>query len=374
MVANYPVDPKFVPGGVTAVAHYLTMGLGRIPELDLHVVCCQRDVPRDFVEARDGATVHFLTNDEKLTLLLAYRRQRRKVARTIRSIAPDLVHAQGLGLATLSAIDSGLPFVVSLHGVIWKESAIRLPSPVKRWRGRIRARSAYRQILRTRNVFITSGYAADALPPEGSYRQFVVNNPVGDRLFRIRNDPKAPRVLVVGGTRQRKDPMTAVRVMERVLAEVPDATMHLLGPPSGMSLDREVEDYVATHGLKDRVRLLGLVPEEVLFAEYANATLLLLTSLEETAPVSIAEAYAVGIPVVGTAAGGIPHMVKDGETGFVRPVGDVEGLAGAVIRLLTSPVERDRLARRAAEAGREEFSLDAIARKTLHAYREIAGG
>jgi hypothetical protein len=70
MVCNYPVDPKVVPGGVTAVAHYLVKGLGALPELDLHVVCCQRDVPRDFVEERDGATIHFLKNRDRLSLTL----------------------------------------------------------------------------------------------------------------------------------------------------------------------------------------------------------------------------------------------------------------------------------------------------------------
>jgi glycosyltransferase involved in cell wall biosynthesis len=339
----------------------------------MHVVCCQRDVPRDHVEERDGATIHFLTNDGQLTLLLNYGRQRRKVAGTIHRIRPDLVHAQGLGLAAACAIDSGRPFAVTVHGVIWKESGIRLPTLVKRLRGRIRARLALRQILRTENVFVISPYAAEALPPGRTYRKFFVNNPVSDRIFDIRNAPTSPRVLVVGGTRQRKDPMTAIRVMERVLREVPDAEMHLLGPPSGTALDRDVESYVAAKGLEGRVRILGLVPEEVLWAEYSRATVLLMTSLEETAPVAIGEAYVAGIPVVCTAAGGMPLMVTEGETGYVRPVGDVEGLARAVARLLTTPDERERLARRAAEVGREEFSLEAIGRKTLAAYRAIAG-
>ena len=63
LVCNYPVDPTVVPGGVTAVAHYLVRGLTRVSDIDLHVVCCQRDVPRDSTEERDGATIHFLHTD-----------------------------------------------------------------------------------------------------------------------------------------------------------------------------------------------------------------------------------------------------------------------------------------------------------------------
>jgi glycosyltransferase involved in cell wall biosynthesis len=374
MTCDYPVDPRYVPGGVTAVAHHLVHGLGRIEGLDLHVVCCQRDVARDAVEKRDGATIHFLTNSDRLTLTLDARLQRRKIARTMKRIAPDLVHAQGLGLATAAALDSGLPFLLSLHGIIWKEGCIRLPTWRRRLRGRLRAWRARRQILRATNVVITSGYAAEVLPKERAYRTFALNNPVSERVFAIRNEPKGQHVLLVGGTRQRKDPMTAIRTMERVVAEIPDAAMTIVGPPSGTSLDREVAAEVAARGLVERIRLRGLVPEEELFAEYARASVVLLTSIEETAPVAIGEAFAAGIPVVGTDAGGIPHMVRDGETGFVRPVGDDAALAAAVVSLLKQPELRARMARRAREVGESDFSLPAIARRTFEIYAEILAG
>jgi glycosyltransferase involved in cell wall biosynthesis len=115
------------------------------------------------------------------------------------------------------------------------------------------------------------------------------------------------------------------------------------------------------------------VTEELLWREYEQASLLLLASLEETAPVAIAEAFAVGLPVVGTDAGGIPDMVGDGETGFVRPVRDVAGLAQCVLAILRDVALRERLAANARQVGRAEFALDAIAQKTVAAYREILG-
>jgi glycosyltransferase involved in cell wall biosynthesis len=373
MICNYPVDPKVVPGGVTAVAHYLVKGLGRVSGLDLHVVCCQADVESERTEERDGATIHFLHDPDRFSLLLRWWPQRRAIARVMRRIRPELAHAQGLGLTAAAAIDSGLPFAVSLHGILWKEANIHHPSRRKHLRGKLRARAALGQLERTRNVFITSGYAARMLPPGRTYRQFIVNNPVGEEIFAIRNEPTAPHVLVVGGLRHRKDPRTALRVMERVLAEVPDATMHLLGPPSGTPLDREMAELAGSGRLKDRVKLLGLVPDESLWEEYAKASLLLLTSLEETAPVALGEALAVGLPAVVTDAGGNPYLIQDGETGFVRPVGDVEALAERVIELLRDGELRARLATHAREVGRRHFALDAIAAQTVAAYEEILG-
>jgi 1,2-diacylglycerol 3-alpha-glucosyltransferase len=371
MIGSYPVDPRIVPGGVAAVAHYLVKGLARLPDLDLHVVCCQADVRRDETTRRDGATVHFLTHNDRFSQLTQAYLPRRKVQRTLRAIAPDLVHAQGLGLPAATALDSGRPHAVTVHGITWKEASLHYPSRIRELRGRLRARHDYRQIAKVRNVFIISGYAARMLPPEGRYRRFVINNPVGDRIFQIRNAPDRPHVLVVGGLRPRKDPLTAVRVMEKVLRKVPDATMHLLGPPSNTPFDAEVEDFVRERGLTGKVRLLGLVPDHVLWEEYERASLLLMTSLEETAPVALGEACAVGLPAVGTDAGGIPDMIRNDETGYVRPVGDIAGLAERVVAILEDPQLRTRLAAAAREVGRAEFALDAIARKTHAAYQEI---
>jgi glycosyltransferase involved in cell wall biosynthesis len=373
MIGNYPVQRDIVPGGVTAVAATLARGLARLPDVDIHVVCCQPDVGRDHVEEREGVTVHFLRHSGRRTQVSNWREQRASIAAVMKELKPQIAHAQGLGLSTAAAIDSHLPFAVSLHGILWKEANITHPSIVKRLRGKVRARRALRQLLRTTNVFITSKYAARMLPAEGNFRQFVVNNPASDEVFAVRNQPVSPHVLVVGGLRHRKDPLTALRVFARTLQAIPNATMHFVGPPSNTPYDQEVAAEIRRLWLEPKVKILGLVPDSTLRAEYAKASVLLMTSIEETAPVAIGEACAAGIPQVGTDAGGIPDLIREGETGFVRPIGDVDGLAERLIVVLRDRNLRDRLAQRAKEVGRAEFSLDAIAKKTLDAYREILG-
>jgi glycosyltransferase involved in cell wall biosynthesis len=373
MIANYPRDPRIVPGGVAAVAHTLTRGLGRIDAIDLHVISFHAGLGRDVTERRDGATIHFLDDPNLLSYATSWFWQRRKLARLFDRLQPDLVHGQGLGLPAAAALHLGRPHAVTLHGVTWREQGFDSPSPRQRWRGRFHAWVAYRQVRRLRNVFIISEYAARMLPTDRHYQRYVINNPVADELFSIRNEPCGPHVLWVGGTRQRKDPLTALAVMEKVLARVPEATLHMVGPPSGTALDQTVARAVAGRRLQERVKILDLVPAEVLWREYAGASLLLMTSLEETAPVAIGEAFAAGIPVVATGVGGIPFMVRNGDDGFVLPVGDAAGLAEAVIGILTDAPLRTRLGAAAKRTGRREFSLDAIAGKTVAAYEEILG-
>jgi glycosyltransferase involved in cell wall biosynthesis len=373
MISDFPLNHQFVPGGVCAVAHYLTKGLARIPDLDLHVICCDPMVAQDTCEERDGATVHFLHSPRRFSQSTNFFFPRRRIAKIVHRIRPDLLHGQGLGLQAAAATDHDLPHAVTLHGVIWKERAHDYPSLIGRLRGKFHAHLAYRQMLKLHNVFVISGYAAKMLPEDGNYRQFLINNPVGEEIFRIENKPRQPHVLVVGGIRPRKDPLTAIKVMERVLQEIPQATMHLLGPSAGTPLDQEIATYVESRQLGERVKVLGLVPDEVLWEEYEKASVLLMTSLEETAPVALSEAFAVGLPAVGTEAGGIPFMIREGETGFVRPIKDVEALSGRVLAILRDDNLRSRLAATSREIGRTEYALEPIARKTYAAYEEILG-
>jgi len=373
MMASYPVDPAVVPGGVPAVAHYLTKGLARRDDIDLHVICCQGDVPCDQVEERDGATIHFLTDNSRFSQAMMLRPQRRKIAAVVQRIRPDLVHAQGLGLPTMAALDTGLPNLVTIHGIFWREQADR--SSLRRRMGYvIREYGAQRQLSRIRNVVVISGYADAVLPQGNDYRRYFIRNPIGEEIFSIQNEPRGPRILVVGGLRRRKDPLTTMRVMARVLREIPEATLHLLGPDSGTELEAEVRAFLREKGMEKQVKLLGLVPKETLWQEYRRASLMLLPSLEETAPVALGEACAVGLPAVGSDAGGIPDMIEDGVTGFIRPAGDDRALAAAVLDILQSDELRRRLAGNARVRGEADFNLDAIARSTVAAYEEILGG
>jgi glycosyltransferase involved in cell wall biosynthesis len=88
----------------------------------------------------------------------------------------------------------------------------------------------------------------------------------------------------------------------------------------------------------------------------------------------LAEAMAVGRPVVAARCGGIPEVVEDGVTGFLVPSGNVGAFAAAVVRLLEDPA----LCRRLGSAGRRRaearFGIEAHAASVLEAYRAVLEG
>jgi glycosyltransferase involved in cell wall biosynthesis len=87
--------------------------------------------------------------------------------------------------------------------------------------------------------------------------------------------------------------------------------------------------------------------------------------------VAILEALAAGRPVVATRVGGIPEIVRDGETGLLVPPEDPEALAGAIVRMLSDSALASRLGAGGAKLVREHFTLDRMVEGNERVYREI---
>ena len=110
--------------------------------------------------------------------------------------------------------------------------------------------------------------------------------------------------------------------------------------------------------LGDRVHFLGWATD--LPALYGALDVVVLTSRNEGTPVALIEAAAAGRPVVATAVGGVPEVVKDGQTGFLRPAGDAEGLAGKVGMLLEHPEAGRALGLAGREWVRSRYSAERL--------------
>ena len=108
--------------------------------------------------------------------------------------------------------------------------------------------------------------------------------------------------------------------------------------------------------------------------DQASADLFLIPSQSESFGLSALEALATGVPVIGTRAGGLPEVVRDGETGALCAVGDVEGMARAAIGLLTDDERWRVMSTRAAADARKRFSLEQVVRQYEDFYLDALGG
>jgi glycosyltransferase involved in cell wall biosynthesis len=103
----------------------------------------------------------------------------------------------------------------------------------------------------------------------------------------------------------------------------------------------------------------------------AEADVFVLATKWEGFPRSILEAMRAGLPVIASDVGGCGESVREGVTGFLVPKEDPEALAGRLEELMDSPDLRKRLGRAGRKSYEENFTFDAMYRKTREVYREI---
>ena len=195
-------------------------------------------------------------------------------------------------------------------------------------------------------------------------RTVVIHNGIAlDRPRRPSRSAAGPVTLLsVGRLRAPKD----FRTLLHAMAALDRGTARLR--IAGDGPDRaELEHEIARLGLGSVVELLGTRDDvdELL----AGADVFVLSSASEGLPMSVLEAMAAGLPVVASAVGGVPELVRDGETGALVPPGDSAALASALRTIVADPALRERLGEAGRRRAEQEFSLARFEREHLALYR-----
>ncbi len=145
-----------------------------------------------------------------------------------------------------------------------------------------------------------------------------------------------------------------IRAVPFIRVACPDITIEFLGKGSMRGAN---ESLAASLGVQDACRFLDAVPQLKVRELMASAALVAVPSLDEAFGLVNVEAASVGTPVVGSAVGGMPEVIIDGETGFLVPPDDPRALAEKIVLILKSEDLRRRLGRAARERFESTFSM-----------------
>jgi glycosyltransferase involved in cell wall biosynthesis len=310
-----------------------------------------------------------------------------RIARAVKRRAFDVVHAHQYTCffyGVLAKMLTGAPLVFTEHGRFYPDR----PSVKRRVFNFLFSRRADRVTAVSNGVKESlrriEGFAADRI-------EVVYNGIDVDRLARSAAAAKGvarsrfgvPPLAKVVGTVGRLDPIKNHALLLHAFAAVArrmdDALLLIAG--EGPELDR-LRALSASLDIEGRVRFLGKRSDidQVLAALDVFA----LSSFSEGTPMTLIEAMAASVPIVSTAVGGVPEIVRDGVEGLLvsgtpsdltrgdRENEYVDRYAAALIRALTDPACAAELARHALARAKSDFSLDAIAERYVAIYRQAA--
>jgi len=206
------------------------------------------------------------------------------------------------------------------------------------------------------DVFKSFGFDATAIP-----------NVVDLDRFRFRDRfPLRPRLLSTRNFDDLYNVACTLRAFRLVQKSWPNATLTLVG---GGAHDQALRRMAAELGLQ-HVEFVGRVSPDRIHEYYAASDIYVQTPNIDNMPTSILEAYASGLPVVATEAGGVPAILTHGETGLLAPIDDHLAIASRVLLLLEQPGVAREIAQRA-YATCESFSWSHVRELWLNEYRQM---
>jgi glycosyltransferase involved in cell wall biosynthesis len=310
--------------------------------------------------AAEGLELVPLAPKTEMDLSAAFR-----FARVIKQLQPDVVHAHDPHAVAMAALGLSMgsgpqpPLVASR----------RVDFHIK---GNAFSRWKYRQVDRflCASELIRRMLVADGIPEastvtvhEGIDVERVAATPPLDPHAEFWLPHGAPVVGNVAALVPHKGQRHLLAAAALVLREVPDARFVVAGEGElRPALERQIRDL----SLEKHVVLAGFRPD--VMSLHKGFDLFVMSSVTEGLGTSLLDAMACGKAIVATAAGGIPEVVVDGETGVLVPPRDDAALAAAIVTLLKDDARRAAMGRAGLARVRRHFSAERMVQETLRVY------
>lgn len=293
---------------------------------------------------------------------------RSALERETRRIGAEIVHAHCVIPEGNVVVSQPLPTVITAHG----SDAYSWP-----WLRPGLTRAARNAVTKASRVVAVSDFIRQQVLRLADRDVSVIYNGADDAIFTPADRSSVQREM--GIAPGRKVIAFAGRLHEaKGIFELLDAAAKLrdlqtLVLIAGEGPQRERAEHIARETGVD-VRFLGLLTSTQLARMFCASDCVTLPSYSEGLPVVVCEAMLCARTVVATPVGGIPEILRDGESGMLVPVRDSNALASALRHALTDDALRDRLGKNAYEFARNHLTwrINALAHDRL--YRSLAGG
>ena len=375
MIGDFPRSNDRVGGGVESVMLYSAEGLARSGEIDLDVVTLDRWGLGERQVDMGGFLAHYV-RDSTLPGRAKTWQNIHEMKNYLRRLEPDLIHAHIAGHYAEAARRSGLPWILTLHGVRYLEARLRsgwLNQTYRRWNTR---NEELRSIRSAPFIISINPFVEESFQGELTGQIFRIENPVADAFFELKQLNEPFSLLHVGRLTPRKDLLTLLESFRLLLPHAPEARLRLAGacdPGDPEAYCDKLRTFVSRHQLDRKVTFLGPANQDQLLSEFERASVVVLSAVLETAPMAIAEAQASSTAVVTTDAGGCRHLVDDGRTGRVVPCRDPQALADALLGVLGTDGRALATGLLGHQEAERRSRLSYVVDRTLEAYRSAFG-
>ncbi|MEM3731853.1 MAG: glycosyltransferase family 4 protein [Candidatus Bathyarchaeia archaeon] len=292
----------------------------------------------------------------------------RNVSDLIRMVDPDVIHVNShLFFCNYQVVKAScsltVPCVVTVHGFMVERSFVwDAMQGVYFWTV---AKSLFKKVSAV--ICLTEHDAASVGRIIGGYEKiFVIPNGVDSDFFKPSS--KDPNLITwVGRLVPEKGLVYLLYAMREIVRVHPNVKLFVIG---GGPLEARLVKLADELSLSGNVRFVGSVGRAEVARFLSRSSIFVFPSLREGLPLSVLEAMACGVPVVGSDIPGINDVIVNGGNGLLAPAKNSEALADAVLTLLNDAELRKKMGQNARNLIIEKYSWDKIIYKIEKVYSE----
>ena len=226
-----------------------------------------------------------------------------------------------------------LPYIPILHGGNLPERLENKPQICKALFGNAKINVA------------PSGYLYNAFAKAGFSNLIHIPNTIeiSHYPYKVRT-AFAPKLLWVRSFAKIYNPLMAIKVLEQLLTQHPDATLTMVGPEKDGSL-QSCKEYARTNNLP--LTFTGKLSKKEWIKESIKHDIFINTTNFDNMPLSVVEAMALGLLVVSTSVGGMPYLINDREDGYLSPPSDVKLFTEKVVNAISNTSDSIKITQKA---------------------------
>jgi glycosyltransferase involved in cell wall biosynthesis len=371
MAGSLPIDLEAVKGGVEAVIVNLFSGFSMRDDIDVVHVSFTKDVHETkIVQYSTNVRIYFIPFTYKIDLLDFLLN-----TTTFRDILvkenPDLVHIQEITPHLIRFIRLPKPgVVVTQHGIMKEE--LKYATGIGQKLKCLFKMYVEKYIFPTfRNIIFISDYNKGLFPGEAVISKRIYN-PVNPSFFkmtpaRVENQHT---LMYVGVLSRRKNVRLVVEALHKLKEKGIIFELHVVGGFKDKGYESEVMGLVAKYQLADQIIFHGWKKQQEIVELYRKCTYFILPSLQETLPVSIGEAMALGKIVIASDVGAIREMFRNNDTGYLFKRNDLEDLV-AVLKTVYQIRSPEDISARVRNEAEEKYHPAHIAKETRDFYTQV---
>jgi glycosyltransferase involved in cell wall biosynthesis len=365
---RYSEPDPFFGQAVTA----LLEGLAKIPECEVHLVCCIQKPLRSPPKLADNIYYHSVLVPKWGWMRGAYWGCIRAVRKKLREIKPDVVHGQGTErYCALAAVFSGFPNVLTIHGnmrQLAKTSRARAFSFP--W---LAARLEQFALPRTRGV-ICNSHHTQRLVEGAAAATWLVPNAVRENFFStpaVIQPSFPPMLLNIGSINPNKSQNEILELAARLHQRQAKFQFHFLGRlDEGTQYGARFRQMITEAGKEGYARYMGEKPEGELIELMDSASGLIHAPVEEAFGLVVAEGLARNLKFFGANVGGVADIASGTDGAELFDDGNLFLLEEAVFKWLAAGHPKPT---RAARQMRERYHPQVVARRHVEIYSQIIG-